>query len=209
MDVIAMHQAGFNMAVASLGTAFTSGQATLLRRFVRKVYLAYDSDQAGIDAALKAIAVFRDMDMNCRIINMEPHKDPDEFIKTLGKEEFQKRIDEAENSFFFEIRILEGQYNLNDPEEKTKFHRSIAEKLCEFEEEVERENYIQAVATVAKVALRYNTETKQKIDCFISEHDIDNMTLGVHVRGTDFKKNMRDILFLLKHLSILNTLTLH
>ncbi|MCR5511199.1 DNA primase [Lachnospiraceae bacterium XBB2008] len=146
MDVIAMHQAGFNMAVASLGTAFTSGQATLLRRFVRKVYLAYDSDQAGIDAALKAIAVFRDMDMNCRIINMEPHKDPDEFIKTLGKEEFQKRIDDAEDGFFFELRIMARDYDLKAPDSRSEFTYRVVDKLLGFEDEIKRENYLIAAA---------------------------------------------------------------
>lgn len=80
------------------------------------------------------------------MINLEPYKDPDEFMKNLGKEAFQERIDHAENSFLFEIRMLEKEFNLSDPEDKTKFHREIARKLCEFSEEVERENYIEAVA---------------------------------------------------------------
>ena len=73
-------------------------------------------------------------------------KDPDEFIKNLGKEAFQERIDQAENSFYFEIRILSEQYDQSDPEQRTKFHREIAQKLCEFSEDLERENYLQAIA---------------------------------------------------------------
>lgn len=146
MDVIAMHQAGFTQACASLGTAFTSEQAMLVKRFAKRVYLAYDSDGAGTGAALKAIDILRAMDMSCRIINMLPYKDPDEFIKNLGKEEFLKRIEEAENSFFFELRILERDYDLKDPESRTLFTKKIAERLCIFESEVERENYITAVA---------------------------------------------------------------
>lgn len=146
MDVISMHQAGFTQAVASLGTAFTAEQATLLKRYTETVLLAYDSDGAGTKAALRAIGMLREAGLSGKVINLKPCKDPDEFIKTYGKDAFQERIDNAENSFFFEIRILEGEYNLSDPEEKTKFHRAIAMKLCEFEEEVERENYIQAVA---------------------------------------------------------------
>lgn len=146
MDVIAMHQAGFNMAVASLGTAFTSGQATLVKRFAKRVYLAYDSDGAGTNAALKAIEILKAIDMSCRIINMQPYKDPDEFIKNLGKEEFQKRIDNAMNSFFFELMIMERDYDLKEPESRTQFTKRIAEKLCGFAEEVERENYIVAAA---------------------------------------------------------------
>ncbi|MGN1150798.1 MAG: DNA primase [Lachnospiraceae bacterium] len=146
MDVIAMHQAGFTQAVASLGTAFTTGQASLLRRYTEEVLLAYDSDGAGVNAALRAIGILKESGLRGRVINMQPYKDPDEFMKNLGAEAFQERIDQAENSFFFELRILEQNYNMNDPESKTAFHREIAKKLCSFEEEVERENYIESVA---------------------------------------------------------------
>lgn len=146
MDVIAMHQAGFTQAVASLGTAFTSGQASLLRRYANEILLSYDSDGAGVNAALRAIGILKKAGMTGRVINLEPYKDPDEFIKALGGEEFQKRLDHAENSFFFELRQLQKNYDLSDPEQKTAFHREIARKLCTFSEEVERENYIEAVA---------------------------------------------------------------
>ena len=146
MDVIAMHQAGFTQAVASLGTAFTSGQASLLRRYANEILLSYDSDGAGVNAALRAIGILKEAGMTGRVINLKPYKDPDEFIKALGGEEFQKRLDHAENSFFFELRQLQKNYDLSDPEQKTAFHREIARKLCTFSEEVERENYIEAVA---------------------------------------------------------------
>lgn len=146
MDVIAMHQAGFQQAVASLGTAFTTGQASLLRRYTEEVLLAYDSDGAGVSAAMRAIGILKESGLRGKVINMQPYKDPDEFMKNLGAEAFQERIDQAENSFFFELRILEQNYNMNDPESKTVFHREIAKKLCGFEEEVERENYIESVA---------------------------------------------------------------
>ncbi len=146
MDVIAMHQAGYTQAVASLGTAFTIGQASLLRRYTNEVLLAYDSDGAGVNAALRAIGILRESGLRGRVINMEPAKDPDEFMKTFGAPAFQERIDQAENSFFFELRILERDYDMRDPDAKTRFYREIAKKLCNFEEEVERENYIQSVA---------------------------------------------------------------
>ena len=146
MDVIAMHQAGFTQAVASLGTAFTTGQASLLKRYTEEVLLAYDSDGAGVNAALRAIGILKESGLRGKVINMRPYKDPDEFMKNLGAEAFRQRIDEAENSFFFDLRMLEGQYDMKDPESKTAFHREIAKKLCTFEEEVERENYIQSVA---------------------------------------------------------------
>jgi len=146
MDVIALHQAGFTQAVASLGTAFTVEQANLLHRYTDVVLLAYDSDGAGTKAAIRGIGILREAGLTGKVINMKPYKDPDEFIKNLGKEAFQERINQAENSFFFEIRIMESRYDLKDPEGKTNFHREIAKKLCEFTEDVERENYLQAVA---------------------------------------------------------------
>ena len=148
MDVIALHQAGFGQAVASLGTAFTTGQANLLRRYTQHVLLAYDSDEAGTKAALRALGILRESGLTGKVIDLKPYKDPDELIKNLGAEEFEKRIQRAENGFLFEIRILERQYDTSDPEEKTKFHREIAKKLCQFTEEVERENYVEAVASI-------------------------------------------------------------
>ena len=146
MDVIALHQAGFDNAVASLGTALTSGHANLLKRYTKNVYLTYDSDGAGVKAALRAIPILKEVGITTKVINMKPYKDPDEFIKALGAEEYQKRIDTAENSFMFEIRILEQQYDMHDPESKTKFYNAVAEKLCTFGEKLERDNYIAAVA---------------------------------------------------------------
>lgn len=146
MDVITMHQAGFTQAVASLGTAFTGGQASLLKRYAEEVLLAYDSDGAGVKAALRAIGILREAGLTGRVISFAPYKDPDEFIKAEGAEAFEKRLAEAENSFFFEIRILSQEFDLRDPAGKTKFQREIAKKLCGFSEEAERENYIEAIA---------------------------------------------------------------
>jgi len=146
VDVISMHQAGFGQAVASLGTSFTPGQANLLRRYTEEVLLSYDSDDAGIRAAIRAIQILKEVGLTGKVINLKPYKDPDDFIKNLGPAAFQERIDQAENSFFFEIRILENSYDTKDPESKTKFHKEIAKKLCNFSEEVERENYVEAVA---------------------------------------------------------------
>ncbi len=146
MDVIAMHQAGFTQAIASLGTAFTEEQAGLLRKYTNSVYLAYDSDGAGVKAALRSIGILREAGLSGKVIDMRPYKDPDEFMKALGREAFEERIRKAESSFFFELRMLEEQFNMSDPEEKTKFQREIAKKLCGFSESMERENYLKAAA---------------------------------------------------------------
>lgn len=151
MDVIALHQAGFTNAVASLGTAFTGLQANLLKRYTSEVLLTYDSDGAGTKAALRAIPILKEAGLSTKVINMKPYKDPDDFIKALGVDEFQKRIDEAQNSFYFEIQVLEKDYDLNDPEQKTKFFNEVAKKLLVFTEEIERNNYIEAMDRIYRV----------------------------------------------------------
>lgn len=146
MDVIAMHQAGFNNAVASLGTALTSQQASLLKRYTDEVLIIYDSDEAGTKATLRAIPMLKTAGLSTKVINLRPYKDPDEFIKNLGKEAFQERLDHGVNSFLFELKALEGNYDMDDPQGKTDFYKETARKLLRFEDELERGNYMQAVA---------------------------------------------------------------
>jgi len=155
MDVIAMHQAGFTNAVASLGTAFTSQHAMLLKRYTKEIILVYDSDSAGTNAALRAIPMLRDVGLSVKVLRMEPYKDPDEFIKNLGPEEFQKRIDSAKNSFLFEIEMLQKDFSMDDPDSKTRFFKEVSAKLLNFNEELERENYIEALSQI------YNIEPGQ------------------------------------------------
>lgn len=145
MDVISLHQAGFTQAVASLGTALTPGQAALMKRYTDNVLITYDSDVAGVKAALRAIPILKEAGLTTKVINMQPYKDPDEFIKALGAEAFQERIDKAENSFMYEIGVLEKEYDRTDPAESTKFEREAAAKLVTFREKLERENYMRAV----------------------------------------------------------------
>ncbi|MCX4326319.1 MAG: DNA primase [Lachnospiraceae bacterium] len=152
MDVIALHQAGFTNAVASLGTALTIQQAGMIKRYTDEVLLTYDSDQAGQKAALRAIPILRQSGINARIIHMEPYKDPDEFIKGAGADGFRDRMDNAENSFFFETGIARKEYDVSDPEQNTKFYHAIAKILLGFEDKVQRENYLEAAA--AKYSLR-------------------------------------------------------
>ncbi len=146
MDVISLHQAGFTNAVASLGTALTPGHAALIKRYVNEVYLTYDSDEAGTKAALRAGPILREVGITAKIIRMEPYKDPDEFIKNLGAEAFEERIQKARNGFMFSLEILERDYDMTSPEGRTDFMKEAARKLTEFDEEIERNNYIDAVA---------------------------------------------------------------
>ncbi|MBM6948899.1 DNA primase [Mordavella massiliensis] len=152
MDVISLHQAGFTNAVASLGTALTPGHASLIKRYVQEVYLTYDSDEAGTKAALRAAPILREAGITARVIRMDPYKDPDEFIKNLGAEAFEERIREARNSFLFGIEMLERDYDMGSPEGKTAFLKEAARRLLTFDEEIERNNYIDAVARTYAVS---------------------------------------------------------
>ncbi len=146
MDVISLHQAGFTNAVAPLGTAFTTGQASLLKRYTKEVVLSFDSDGAGVNAALRALPMLREAGLSARVLSMKPCKDPDELIKEYGAQEYAKRIKEAAAGRMFEMEILEGQYDQTDPEGRTRFIRAIAEKLAGIDEAVERGVYMDAAA---------------------------------------------------------------
>lgn len=152
MDVISLHQAGFTNAVASLGTALTSGHASLIKRYVQEVYLTYDSDEAGTRAALRAVPILKEAGISAKVIRMDPYKDPDEFIKNLGAEEYEKRIQNARNGFMFGLEMLEKEYDMASPEGKTEFFREAARRLLGFEDELERNNYIEAVSAAYKVS---------------------------------------------------------
>ena len=159
MDVIAMHQAGFINAVATLGTALTNQHASLIRRYADEVVLSYDSDEAGVKAALRAIAMLGEAGVPARVLDLKPYKDPDEFIRALGTDAFQERIDKAKGSFFFELENMEKDYDLNDPQSKTAFFRAVSERIARFEEELERDNYIEAAAGMYHVS----TESLKKM----------------------------------------------
>lgn len=199
MDVISLHQAGFNQAVASLGTAFTSGHANLLARYAREntkgsetvkykdILLCYDSDGAGVDAAKRALIILREAGLTAKVINMKPYKDPDEFIKALGADEFQKRIDEAENGFMFEIRMLEEEYDLNDPTGKTKFLTEVTARILRFEDSLERETYIE------KIADRYRVSV-DSLNELVKKHAINGVGITIRnpVKTSHNKTSMED-----------------
>ena len=151
MDVISLHQAGFSNAVAALGTAFTSRHASLIKRYVKEVVLTFDSDEAGIKAAMRAIPYLKDAGLAIKVLNMHPYKDPDEFIKALGREAYEDRIKNATNYFIFQVDVEQKKYNLNDPQEKTLFHKKVAEMLLDFKDEIERDNYLESVCSTFNI----------------------------------------------------------
>ena len=145
MDVIAMHQAGFTNAVASLGTALTSGHASLVKRYTREVLLLYDSDGAGIRAALRAIPILREAGVTSRVVSLKPWKDPDEFIKNEGAEAFEERLNQATDSFMFRVHVAEQDFAMDAPQGQNQFFERCAQMLLELSDELERNLYIEAI----------------------------------------------------------------
>lgn len=146
MDVITMHQAGFTNSVASLGTALTSQQASLMKRYTEEVLIIYDSDEAGVKAALRAIPLLKSAGLSARVIDLSPYKDPDEFIGKEGREAFEERLEYGINGFMYQVKKCEQRHDMTDPQGKTEFFHEISGKLLELEDEIERNNYMEAIA---------------------------------------------------------------
>ena len=132
MDVISMQRAGFTETVASLGTALTEFQSRKISRVAKKVYLIYDSDEAGTKAKLRAIPILRQYGITPYVVILDPYKDPDELIKVLGREEMSKRIDNAVDGVIFEIMQLEHEFNRSDPASNAEFEKEAASKIASF-----------------------------------------------------------------------------
>ena len=179
MDVISMHQAGFTNAVASLGTALTSGHASLLKRYTQEVLLLYDSDEAGVRAALRAIPILREAGVNSRVVNLRPYKDPDEFIKNLGAEAFEERLEQASDSFMFRVSIAESEFPMEEPQGQNRFFERCAEMLLELKDELERNLYIEAI--VKKYRGQYG----------ISVEDLRKRVNTLALRGTPAERRVQ------------------
>lgn len=146
MDVITMHSYGFDSTIATLGTALTLKHAQILSKYRKDIYLAYDSDNAGIQATLRAISIFREVDKNVKIISLLKYKDPDDFLKSEGTKKFSTQIEQAQNSLDFEIEYLFKNYNLSDPDEKIKFIYEVANKLYIIKDMVKLHTYVEYIS---------------------------------------------------------------
>ena len=183
MDVIAMHQAGFDCAVASLGTALTEEHTMLIGRYVKNVILTYDSDGAGIKAAMRAIPMLRRAGVGAKVLNLKPWKDPDEFIVHEGAEAFEERIRSAQNAFLFQVHVVQGRYDLNDPQGKTEFEQETARMLLDFPDELERGNYLDAVCTEFSIPKDSMEQTVRRMSMEMPEPGYERET--VTLTGTD------------------------
>ena len=151
MDVIALHAAGFENAVATLGTALTADQARLMAKHTKQVIISYDSDEAGQAATRKAVRMLSDVGLEVRILRMEGAKDPDEYIKKYGADSFRKLLDASRTGFEFKLESTLQKCNLSISSDKLKASAEMCEYISEIWSEVERDVYISA--TAARLAL--------------------------------------------------------
>lgn len=151
MDAIALHQAGFDCAVASLGTSLTEEHAALLSRYTDQVILIYDGDEAGQNATRRALPMLERTGLQVRILRMEGAKDPDEFLKTYGPDRFRLLLEQSENRVEYQLQSLRRRYDLARDDQKVEFLRAAAELLAAVGNAVEREVYGTRVAESAGI----------------------------------------------------------
>jgi DNA primase len=152
IDVVSLHQAGFDSAVASLGTSLTAEQARLLSRFTKEVIIAYDNDGAGIKAAQRAIGILERLDVKVRVLRMSGAKDPDEFIQLKGADAFRLLLEASEDQMDYRLRNILERYDLNIDEQKVSFLKEATNLVAECPNRLERQVYAVRVATQAGVA---------------------------------------------------------
>ena len=151
VDVVMLHQAGFDCAVASLGTSLTAEQARLISRYTNEVVLAYDSDAAGQKASQRAIGLFEKLDVKTKVLRMDGAKDPDEYIKSKGPDAFRNLIERSESQIDFRLQNILKKYNLDIPEQKVDYLKEASALIATFPGSVERQVYALRVAELASV----------------------------------------------------------
>ena len=151
IDVVSLHQAGFDSAVASLGTSLTPEQARMISRYTNEVIIAYDNDGAGIKAAQRAIGILEKLDLKVKVLRLNGAKDPDEFIKLKGADAFRNLITGAENQVDYRLRAVTDKYDLSVDEQKVDFLREASELVARLPGSVERQVYAMRVASMAGV----------------------------------------------------------
>ena len=151
IDVVYLHQAGFDSAVASLGTSLTPEQARLLSRYTDQVIIAYDNDGAGIKASQRAIGILEKLDVKVKVLRLEGAKDPDEFIKARGPEAFRKLLEGSESQADYRLRDVTEKYDLTQDEQKVEFLKEASDLVARLPGAVERQVYAMRVAAMAGV----------------------------------------------------------
>ena len=153
MDAIALHQYGFDCAVASLGTALTEDGATLLSRYTDQVVLIYDGDNAGQNATKRAIPILEKAGLQVKVLQMRDAKDPDEFLKKFGADRFKLLLEESSNRVEYQLNAIRRKYDLREDEQRVKFVQEAAELICTLSSPVQREVYGGRAAEAAGISL--------------------------------------------------------
>lgn len=162
MDVIAMHQAGFQGAVATLGTAITSEHARLISRYAKTVYLAYDSDSAGQTATGKAIQMLSEVGIDAKVLKIEGAKDPDEYIKKFGASSFAKVLGASEGQIDYRLNKILGKYDLTLSDEQYKAVAEACTMLAGIQNDLKREVYVKRLSEMSKISAdTINSEIKR------------------------------------------------
>ena len=151
MDAVALHQYGFDCAVASLGTSLTQEHAVLLSRYTEQVVLIYDGDEAGQNATRRAIPMLEAAGIQVKVLRMHDAKDPDEYLKKYGADKFKVLLEEASNRVEYQLGAIARKYHLNDDEERIQFLREAADLVASLPSPVQREVYGGRAAETAKV----------------------------------------------------------
>ncbi|MCQ2439665.1 MAG: DNA primase [Oscillospiraceae bacterium] len=151
IDVVSLHQAGFDSAVASLGTSFTDEQARLMKRYADEVVLCYDADSAGRKASDRAIGILQKLDMRVRVLEMQGAKDPDEFIRAHGADAFRNLLEGSAGQVEYRLRVIEGKYDIATEEGRVGYLRESAALLASLPGDVEREVYAGRAAEKAGI----------------------------------------------------------
>ncbi len=166
MDVVALHAAGFENAVASLGTALTDDHARIMAKYTQRVILAYDSDEAGQRAAHRAMGIFAKVGLDVRILQMDGAKDPDEYIKKFGADKFRQLLKKSSTGFNFKLESVLVRHDVTRPEEKIKAAAELCEIISRVYASAEREVYIHAVSErlgISTDSLKGDVERLQRI----------------------------------------------
>ena len=173
MDVISLHQRGITNVVAPLGTALTQQQGWLLRKNADQIILSFDSDEAGLNAKIRALDILQDMGCDIRVLQMEGAKDPDEYIVKYGNARFKNLIDKALSVIEFKVKVLKQNLNLENVNDKIKFLNEIAKLIAKIDNSIEREVYIEKIAKEYETSkeaiyaevnkLTYNSSKSEKI----------------------------------------------
>ena len=153
MDAIALHQYGFDCAVASLGTSLTEEHAALLSRYTEQVYLIYDADEAGQRAAQRAIPMLERAGLRIKVLKVRDAKDPDEFLKKFGPDKFKLLLEESANRVEYQLNVIRGKYDIREDDQKIRYVHEAAELICTLDSPIQREVYGGRVAETAGISM--------------------------------------------------------